>query len=136
MNLFDELFNDFINKPNGNKKNNFVSDLKNLMNSLGDYHAMSPDEGEEFQKNLGKPDEIQRYTEGNMHFARLIWNTPTGKFIKVVFTNDPDYVIFPSYDEEPKSLQEQLEEAVEAENFELACVLRDKINLKNKKAKL
>lgn len=132
MDLFDDLFNDFMNpKDKKGKKGKdvpFISDLKRLMDALSTFKTFDPEEGEEIQSQLGKPDEVQKFVENDMHFTRLIWNTPHGKFIKVVVTNDPDSFELPTYDEEPKSLEEQLEEAVEAEDFELAIKLRDQIN--------
>lgn len=140
MDLFDDLFNDFINKGKKDKKDKkdvpFISELKNLMNALSSFKTFDPEEGEgeEIQSQMGKPDEVQKFVENDMHFTRLIWNTPHGKFIKVVVTNDPDSFEFPTYDDEPKSLEEQLEEALEVEDFELACILRDKIKLEKKKS--
>jgi formylmethanofuran dehydrogenase subunit D len=132
MDLFDDLFNDFINKGKKDKKDKkdvpFISELKNLMNALSSFKTFDPEEGEEIQSQLGKPDEVQKFVENDMHFTRLIWNTPHGKFIKVVVTNDPDSFELPTYDDEPKSLEEQLEEALESEDYLLAAKLRDQIN--------
>jgi len=131
MDLFDDLFNDFFKNRKPIKKVDdkpFISELKSLMNALSDFKTFDPEEGEEIQNKLGEPDEVQKFVENDMHFTRLIWNTPHGKFIKVLVTNDPDSFELPTYDKEPKSLQEQLDEAVEAENFELAIKLRDQIN--------
>ena len=133
MNLFDDLFNDFINPKNkkGKKDVPFISELKNLMDALNNFKTFDPEEGEEIQSQLGEPDEVQKFTEDGMYFTRLIWNTPHGKFIKVVATNDPDAFELPTFDK-PKSLQEQLDEALEAEDYLLAAKLRDEMNGKTK----
>ena len=129
MNEFDNLFNDFFNQPKGNP---FSNELKKIMEAIQGFRNSASDEELEgkIQTELGDPHEIQEYTQDGLNFKKLIWNTPHGQFIKVIVTDDIDEEPVPRRKLVPKTktLQEQLEEAVASDDFELACILRDQIN--------
>lgn len=131
MNLFDELFNDFITPKKSKLTPPFVSELKNLMDSLANIKPFNPEESEEIENQLGDPDEIQQFVENDMYYVRYIWNTPHGKFVKIEVTDNPS-IFETSKKEEPKSLQELLDDAVKKEDYLLAAKLRDEINGKTK----
>jgi protein-arginine kinase activator protein McsA len=64
-----------------------------------------------------------------------MWHTSHGTFVKLIASDEPN-VNLTTGKNKVKSLEEKLEEALEVEDFELACILRDKIKLEKKKAKL
>jgi len=138
---FDNLFEDFMNnKPK--KENKVLPDnIKQLIESLINFKEVNDEESvNELEDNLhaglGEPDLSEISYKDGLKFNKLTWNTPYGQFIKIVVeeTNSSDM----GYEDvefediinnlkQTKTLQEQLDEAVEEENYTLAIELRDKI---------
>jgi excinuclease UvrABC helicase subunit UvrB len=87
-----------------------------------------------FDQNLGEPDEIENFQDGDLFFERRIWNTPTGQIMKLLVSDDPSKFIKQTQTQKvnkkvvEKTLEIQLQEAVEAEDFEKAAQIRDLIN--------
>lgn len=131
---FDDLFNEFFGKKRNNV-NSINDELRKIIDSLMSFKMTQNQMMEEaIQEELGEPDEIIDHIEGGMNFRKLVWNTPAGKFVKIVVTDVQDAEpIKPKKAVKEKSLEEQLKEAVEVENYELAIQLRDQIK-KNKRA--
>jgi protein-arginine kinase activator protein McsA len=59
-----------------------------------------------------------------MYFEKRMWYKPLGVIIKTLVSDEP---LGPIKKKREIPLQEQLEIAVESENYELAAELRDKI---------
>jgi len=131
---FNELFDEFFKRDNNSPKisldDQIKDDVKKIIDILSQAKGSSSiDESMEQQmdESLGKPDKIEFYNEGHMFYEKRTWNTPNGKLVKLIVTDDPT-LIEPPIPE--KSLDEQLKEAVENEDFEKAAELRDKIGVK------
>jgi len=121
---FDELYNDFFNKG-GDKKSRKIDSLRTKITDSSDV--------EKEIKDLGKPDKIDFYNDGHLFFEKRIWHTKNGDIVKIIVSDEPTLNML-SFKE--KSLDEKLADAVENENYEKACHLRDLINIeKTKKIK-
>lgn len=132
---FNELFNEFFKrnniKPEDKLKDNDKYNAKQLIELLsrgGDSSPFSEDQEKEIDEQLGKPDKIEFFNEGDTFFERCIWYTKKGEIQKLSFSKDPTLIIAPK----PIDLQKKLDEAVINEEFEKACHLRDLIK-KSKK---
>lgn len=136
---FDDLFNEFF----GRRKNNFDDELakrieeeRRIIDSLTNFIQSNQGENLEkmFDQNLGEPDEIENFQDGDLFFERRIWNTPTGQIMKLLVSDDPSKFIKQTQTQKvnkkvvEKTLEIQLQEAVEAEDFEKAAQIRDLIN--------
>lgn len=121
---FNELFDDFFSR-NNKADDQFKNELKKMLDKLAKSND-SIDENMEkkMDESLGTPDVIEFYNEGPMFYERRIWETPNGKLVKLIVTDDPSLVQAPIPE---KSLEEQLEEAVANEEFEKAAAIRDKM---------
>ncbi len=121
-NRFDDLFNEFFKN---NKKNSFDDIHKKMFDFLSNLNTDDNLENlidTNIGENLGKPDKIEFYNEGDMFFEKRIWHTKNGNFVKAIITDEPTLKT-PSLPE--KSLQEKLDEAVKNEEFEKAAIIRD-----------
>jgi len=132
MKSFDDLFNDFFNEqPNERKYTNPVhEEIKKLMEALSSFKETEALDAEEMIANklginLGEPTSSEEIIEDGLRFTKLTWDTPNGRFVKIVVT---DVLAGESNVENKKTLDEQLQEAVDNEDYELAIKLRDKIN--------
>ena len=129
MKSFDELFNEFF----ANRKQTsspFHDELKKIIDMFSNPKTIE-NLGTSIDDELGEPTSVEEFTKDGLLFKRLIWETPHGKFMKVVVSD-----VLPEEPEKPvrqKSLQEQLDDALEIEDYELAIHLRDEIK-KNKKS--
>lgn len=127
-NNFDDLVNDFL-KPKGPKRGKI---LGKIIDTIVNFTKMKTDEELEdaINKNLGEPDIIEEFEEDGLHIQRLVWNTPEGQFMKIVANPiDVEDFVFP---QKKLTLEEQLEKAVEDEDYTLAIQLRDKIKAQKK----
>jgi hypothetical protein len=116
MENFDELFNEFFNEDTKNKE--FKKIINALTNyTLGDIGTTS---------ELGVPDEIIETQKDNLLYKKMIWNQPNGQLIKLEVSEIPQKVKKPA----KLTLQQQLDKALEVEDYALAIELRDK--MKNK----
>lgn len=131
MTDFNDLFNDFFNKKSKNT-NPLNDELRKLMETISNFKAIDNEQKleEEIDKELGKPSEIEEHIKDGVHYKKLTWITPHGKFVKIIITDSDEEIITPK-----KSLEVQLQEAVKSENYELAVKLRDKIKASNKPKK-
>ena len=131
-NNFDDLFNEFF-KNNQNKnfdeaKNDNIKKLMDMLNDFG--HVSDYNSPTDLDAKLGEPDRIERFEEDGFHFEKRIWNVYGGEIVCVAMLDIP-------LTEKPtivKTLDEQLEEAIENEDYEIAANIRDAIK-KEKKIK-
>lgn len=138
MNTFDELFDEFFNEKNENgkdkkkrkpnsKKDDFGDELSSLMNTLANFRQITDaDEQHEIENDFGDPNKIEYFEEEGLFFKRSVWEVEDGEVVKLEVSDQP------FDDEEPKSLEELLQDALDSENYELAAEIRDEMN-KNKK---
>jgi hypothetical protein len=136
---FDDLFNEFFkrNSPFGDFKT-WMNDAESIFKMFGHALNDSFDESleQEFEKNLGKPDEVRYFTQNGMYFEKSIWHTKNGDMVKTVMSDDPsvfgDNIEFEdenvSTKKKEKPLELQLEEALEREDYERAAEIRDLLN--------
>lgn len=143
---FDDLFNEFFkrNSPFGDFKT-WMNDADSIFKMFG--HALNDkfDDSieEEIQKNLGVPDEVKHFTENGMYFEKSIWHTETGDIVKMIMSDEPsvfgDNIEFDGEEvlskKKEKSLETQLKEALESENYERAAEIRDLLNPPKKRRK-
>ena len=147
---FDELFNDFFKKDDEKPKEKPFDKLEEFLNNLGfskrdevtnkdeinnilskftDLTHIPDDVEKMLDGSLGEPDSVEFFNDGHLSFEKKIWHTEKGDLIKVNVVEIED--IEPVNE---KSLDEQLEEAIEKEDYEKAAAIRDSIK-KNKKKK-
>jgi excinuclease UvrABC helicase subunit UvrB len=141
---FNDLFNDFFNKGDKNASP-LHDDLKKLMETIANFKAIDNEKKleQEIDKELGKPTYIEEVVDDGLHYKKLTWITPHGKFAKIFVTDVEQEAVEPMMGEtygeyrkkHSKSLEKRLEEAVDAENYELAIKLRDEIKASKKTKK-
>jgi 16S rRNA G966 N2-methylase RsmD len=126
---FDDLFNEFINsKPSINKPidktNNEISKINEMLNGFRAVNSF-----DEYDK-LGKPFSIEYFREKELYCRKRMWNTPDGTFVDMIFQDSPfEEDVKPKLTKEEKlnKLNEDLEIAVNNENYMEAAKLRDLI---------
>ena len=132
---FNELFDDFFKRNNINNDNidDSIKDTAKKMidmlmnsNNISDVHE---DIEKEMDAKLGKPDKIEFFNEGNLFFERRIWHTENGDIQKLTYSEDPTLIISPKQ----VNLEEELNKAIAAEEYEKAAAIRDEIKKRNKK---
>jgi len=79
---------------------------------------------------LGEPNSIEHFEENGLFYERQTWHLPTGNLVKIIISETPNS---PSKPE--KSLEEQLKDALENEDYILAAKLRDELNPPKKEVK-
>ncbi len=132
---FDDLFDDFF-KERKKTHTNLNDELKRIMETIMKFKRMDSEEDLEnaIDSELGEPTEVEEFVRDGFIFKKLTWQTAHGKFVKVVVSElaDNNSEVEPkSTEKEVKTIQEQLEDAVAAEDYALAIKLRDKINSGN-----
>lgn len=113
-NKFDNLFNDFFN--NRKRSNGLGDEIGKIIRAIQNFkrnHLIDENLGDAMEAELGPPTLSEEFIEDGLLYNKLVWDTPHGQFVKIVVNNI--------------SLEEQLQEALETEDFEKAIVLRDKI---------
>jgi len=151
--LFDEYFGDgkkkttpfekFIGKVNGTPS--LGDEIKRIVKLIDKIKGLSHPEfidesmGEQIAGDLGAPDEVQMMEEDGIYYTKNIWNLPHGQLVRVLVSNrKPD-----NFDEMNKkasekpvlSLEEQLDAALEVEDYLEAARIRDLIKSNKKKKK-
>lgn len=104
---------------------------------MGPMDMGSPlDTFEQDLSELGEPDEIETFTDGDITWEKHTWHTPTGSIGKVEIKADFDGELPPDIlsrimsggsRKKKKSLEEQLAIAIEEEDYEKAADIRDQI---------
>lgn len=139
FNRFDDLFNDFFNRKKM-VSNPLHDEIKKLIETVANFKKIQNDAKleQEIDKELGKPSQIEEIVEDGLLYKKLTWFTPYGHFVKIVVSDAEEANHEPKKPTrrvKEKSLEEQLKEAVEAENYELAIQLRDQIKSASKPKK-
>lgn len=139
---FDDLFNEFLgddlNKSNDNSKPTNLNDIDDTINNL--IKKMVNDVGDDLDiskyvnNNLGEPSEVRYYEEDGLYFTETTWETEIGLVKKTIVSDLPLDGYEKNSTKIELSLEEQLEEALENEEYEKAAKLRDSIK-KQKKSK-
>lgn len=141
MKNFDDLFNDFFKRKSSITP--IHNEIKKIIDSLTNYKKTELDVNEfgseeaianHLGVDLSNPTSTEEHVQDGMKFIKLTWDTPNGRFVKIVVTDvidENDSLISPESIE--KSLEEQLQDAVDNEDFELAIKLRDDINSQKEK---
>lgn len=136
---FNELFNEFFKRNDINPNEKLTESQKNnakqmldLLTRGSDNPKIDENQEKEMDEQLGKPDKIEFFNEGDTFFERRIWVTPNGEIQKLLFSKDPTLILPPV---PSKPLQEKLEEAVAEENYEKAAAIRDEMKKRKKVTK-
>jgi len=133
MENFDDLFNEFLGKNDENDKDDdfLINETKKIIDMIESFKNINPDgtyTGDELDKlddelgdKLGEPDNIEYSTDGEMYIEKRMWFKPSGVIIKTLISDEP-------LEKKPElPLEQQLQNALELEDYELAADLRDKI---------
>jgi hypothetical protein len=142
---FDDLFNQFF----GGKRNKKKTDgdpldfhkakdenIKKLIEMISNMEEITnPETAGQIDEQLGEADRVEYYEEDGMYFEKKIWKVFGGEMIKVIMSDEPFVKHVPENKEIESTLQEQLDEAVKNEEYEIAAKLRDAIKKEEKKRK-
>lgn len=144
MKNFDDLFNEFFKRKSSIAP--IHNEIKKIIDSLTNYKKTELDVNEfgseeaianHLGVDLSDPTSTEVYIQDGMKFTKLTWDTPKGRFVKIVVTDVLDendgLTSTPTDTPTEKSLEEQLQDAVDSEDFELAIKLRDDINSQKEK---
>ena len=143
---FDDLFNEFFGKKNKSSEDRFSKmrdEAKKIIEMLGNFRGINNSIDEDIERmmdqNLGEPDEVINFQDGDLFFEKRIWHTPTGDFVKVIVTDKPlskeKPVVKKSKKVVEKPLQQQLDEAIANEDYEKAAQIRDLMNPPKKRGR-
>lgn len=124
-----------INDNGGLEPNDRMDGLWNLLNNMFNNNSKgfkdnseNPINFNDIEADLGKPTRIRTFTENGFTFEEKTWQTESGMYVSVEMIESPmNKKSKPLFKE--KSLVEQLKDALDDENYELAAKLRD--NIKN-----
>lgn len=142
MAKFDDLFNQFFGGERNKKKNegdepldfNKAKDenIKKLIDMISNMEEITDSEtADQIYEQLGEADRVEYYEEDGMYFEKKTWKVFGGEMVKIIVSDEP----FVKKKEPTLTLQEQLEEAVKSENYEIAANIRDLIKKEEKKQK-
>jgi excinuclease UvrABC helicase subunit UvrB len=134
---FDDLFDDFLKRGKKPLDDDLFSVFKNEAKKLIDLiknfetnDDISSNLEKKIDLSLGKPDIIEKYSDGFFFFEKRVWHTSNGDIVKVIASDNPNNLKGPE-----KSLQEQLDEAIANEEYEKAAQIRDLMNPPKKKGR-
>lgn len=128
--IWVEVFDCFF----GNKRKQYHFDnepeipeaIKDIISKIQNMSSdnLSPDEMDKiFESELGTPDEVIEYEEGNLQFTKKVWNNGDGKKMVRIFATIKDGI---NYDE--LSLLEKLKIAEQNEDYEEAAKIKEVID--------
>lgn len=145
MKNFGDLFNQFFGGKRNKKKNDDEStdfnkskdeNMKKIFDIISSMEDVTGSNiGNDLDEKLGEPNKIEYYEEDGMYFEKKTWDVFGGEMVKVVMSDEPFDKILVEKEEITLSLQEQLEEAVKNEEYEIAANIRDAIKKEEKKQK-
>lgn len=132
---FDEMFNEFFsNRDEFFKNNNIDKRLRqeaiNMIEMLKHFGITDESLQKELDTNLGTPDKVENYVENGLSFERSVWYTDNGEIVRIITTEAP----FTTKETE-KSLEMQLKDAIDNEDYLKAAKLRDLINPPKKRGR-
>lgn len=146
MSTFDDLFNQFFGGERNKKKKdgeepldfNKAKDenIKKLIEMISNMEEVTDSHiAGQIDDELGEPTRVEYYEEDGMYFEKKTWKVFGGEMVKVIMSDEPFDKYVPENKEIQLTLQEQLEEAVKNEEYEIAAKLRDAIKKEEKKQK-
>ena len=128
---FDSLFNKFFGKKkrfDPFNEEDSMQPIDDLIDKLNSFHVVAPKMSEDnYEKDLGEPDEIEKYEEDGYVFEKMVWYVNGGTVIRVNMITTPFDVENIDEVEDKLYLQQKLDMAVNEERYEDAAILRDKI---------
>ena len=129
---FDDLFNDFFDK-NDDNTNSHEENIEKFIDMITNYDEVdSLTHLNNVIDSLGEANTVEYYEEDGMFFEKRTWEVPGGNMVKIKVSEEP----FNTTPEEPSlTLDEQLEEAIKNEDYEIAANIRDAIKKEEKKQK-
>lgn len=148
---FDDLFNDFFGKKSDKDRFDRLKEeakrMIDLLTNFKDLGDLNINENLEMgmDMELGEPDEIEYFQDGDLYFERRVWHMPQGDLVKLIASDDPEMekkvkenmnrtkAKRPTKVKAEKPLDVQLEEALKNEDYEKAAQIRDLINPPKKK---
>jgi excinuclease UvrABC helicase subunit UvrB len=140
-NSFDDLFNEFLggelnnnNNAKPSKLNNIGDSIDKVIKAIADNLDNNLEMSNGFDERLGEPSEVRYYEEDGLYFIESIWETEIGVIKKTIVSDTPLDGSEKIEEQIELTLEEQLEEAVQKEEYEKAAKLRDSIK-KQKKVK-
>jgi hypothetical protein len=131
---FNELFDDFFKRnkirPEDGMDDSIKDEILKMIDMLSKFNDVEMNEDfedleKEIDEEFGKPDKVEFYNENELFIEKRIWYTPDGELVKLIVSDDPSLLSKPK-----KTLEQQLKEAVESEDYEKAALIRDQINKK------
>ena len=140
---FDELFNDFLRrykkktlKPNEPSNKFDAIKLINLLDKISILDNVDEDIEKSLDISLGEPDKVEYYMEDDLYCEKRSWNTPNGVLVKLTMSDTPlegEMSVNIKDSSFNLSIEEQLEDAIKKEDYELAAKLHKEIeDSKNK----
>jgi hypothetical protein len=132
MKTFDELYDEFFggDKPKKSRRGKKSPDsgklgdeMKRMIESLSNFRQITDaDEQFEIDNEYGPADKVEYFMEDELFFKRSTWSVEDGEIVKLEVSD------VPFEDEDTKTLEELLQEALDSENYELAAEIRDEMN--------
>ncbi len=121
-----------FNEDDLNKINKKMEEIEKALENILNFKDISRNPVSfDHVKQLGEPDEIERFEEGGFTFEKKTWYKEKGDFVLVELIEEehPLYkrVRKPLSKQGKQKLEERLQDAVDDENYELAGRLRDMI---------
>jgi len=139
MKTFNELFDDFFKRNDIKPEDSIGDDISNeakklfeMLSNINDDEDISEVIENTFDETLGKPNKIEFFNEDELFFERRTWHTENGDLIKLLVSDDPSFGKMPKI---TKSLKEQLNEALQNEDYEKCAILQAEMDKKNETKK-
>lgn len=130
---FDDLLNEFFKNSQDGSNDDLKEEAKKMIDMLKNLDNITKPIDEILEKEmdgaLGEPDLITYYEEDGLFFEKRSWATGHGNIVKLIVSDVP---LKPIPKPSKETLEKQLNEALEKEDYEMAAQIRDLINPKKK----
>ena len=147
---FDDLYDEFVSELyNIEEITKRKADIEEIFKMLEEHKNDVDSDSMSFNvrfnnvllEKLGEPNKVERVIKGDITYEEKSWLIPTGEFSYVLMIPSESFSDYQDLMEEekireeirnkPLTLEEQLEIAIESEDWSLAIELRDKIKTEN-----